>query len=110
MKRARHARIRGEGAFGIWIIVVFILAGIVWYLYSCEGDTVKEGRQFAEEVSKKIAVDFDDRYWLTHLNRENQAANHPAWGGCMFRSLRSFGPMTKPMEVKGDIVFTSYIF
>ena len=110
MKRARHARIRGEGGFGIWIIVVFIVAGIVWYVYSSRGDSVKEGRMFAEEVSKKIAIDFDDRYLLTHLNRENQAANLPAWRERLFRSLRSFGPMTKPMEITGDISFTSKFF
>jgi hypothetical protein len=110
MKRDRHARIRGEGGFGIWIIVLFILAGIVWYVYASRDDTVKEARQFAEQVAKKIAVDFDDRYLLTHLNRENQAANLPAWRERLFRSLRSFGPMTKPMETTGNIIFTSYFF
>lgn len=110
MRRAGHAHIRGEGGFGIWIIVLFIIAGIVWYVYASRDDTVKEARLFAEEVSKKVAIDFDDRYLLTHLNRENQAANLPAWRERLFRSLRSFGPMTKPMEITGDISFTSGFF
>lgn len=109
MRRARNARISGEGA-SIWIIVVFILAGLVWFLYSSRGDTVKEARRFAEEVSKKIAIDFDDRYFLSHLNPENQAAHLPAWRERLFRSLKSFGPMTKPLEVSGDVTFTSYFF
>ena len=94
----------------IWIIVVFILAGIVWFLYSSRGDTVNEARRFAEEVSRKIAVDFDDRYLLAHLNPENQAAHLPAWRERLFRSLRGFGPMTKPIAVTGDVFFTSYFF
>lgn len=110
MKRARNARIRGEGGMAIWIIVVFIIAGIVWYVYSSKGNTVKEGQQFAEEVSKKVCVDFDDRYLLSHLNRENQAANLPAWRERLFRNLRSFGPMTKQMEVTGNVIFTSHFF
>jgi hypothetical protein len=110
MRRARKARIKGEGGIAIWIIVVFILAGGVWFVYASRDDTIKEARIFAQEVSKKIAVDFDDHYLLTHLNRENQAANLPAWRERLFRSLRSFGPMTKPMEVTGDISFTSYFF
>src|SRR4051794_1845127 len=110
MRRARKARIKGEGGIAIWIIVVGILAGIVWFVYASRDDTIKEARVFAQEVSKKIAVDFDDRYLLTHLNRENQAANLPAWRERLFRSLRSFGPMTKPMETTGDISFTSYFF
>jgi hypothetical protein len=110
MRRARKARIKGEGGIGIWIIVLFILAGGVWFVYASRDDTIKEARIFAQEVSKKIAVDFDDRYLLTHLNRENQAANLPAWRERLFRSLRSFGPMIKPMETTGDISFTSYFF
>jgi hypothetical protein len=66
-----------------------ILAGAAWFVYASRDDTIKEARQFAEHVSKKIAVDFDDRYLLTHLNRENQAANLPAWRERLFRSLRS---------------------
>ena len=110
MKRARKARIRGEGGLAIWIIVLFILAGAAWFVYASRDDTVREAREFAQEVSKKIAVDFDDRYLVRHLNRENQAANLPAWRERLFRSLRSFGPMTKPMETTGDISFTSYFF
>lgn len=110
MKRARNSHIRGEGGIAIWIIVVFILAGIAWFLYASRGDTVKEARRFAEEVSRKMAVDFDDRYLVTHLNPENQAAHLPSWRDRMFRNLRSFGPMTKPIAVTGDVFFTSYFF
>jgi hypothetical protein len=94
----------------IWIIILFIIAGAAWFLWSSRGDSVKEANRFANEVSKKIAVDFDDRYLLAHLDPANQAAHLPAWRERLFRSLRSFGPMTKPMAVTGDIYFTSYFF
>jgi hypothetical protein len=61
-------------------------------------------------VSQKVVVDFDDRYLLAHLNPENQAAHLPAWRERLFRSLKGFGPQTKPMEVTGDVFFTSYFF
>lgn len=109
MRRARHSQIRGEG-LSIWIILIFILAGAGWFLWSSRGDSVREAKAFANEVSKKIVMEFDDRYLLAHLNPENQAAHLPAWRERLFRSLRSFGPMTKPMEVTGDIYFTSYFF
>jgi hypothetical protein len=109
MRLAHQSKIKGEG-LSIWIIVLFILAGAGWFLYSSRGDSVREAHAFANEVSKKIVVDCDDRYLLAHLNPENQAAHLPAWRERLFRSLRSFGPMTKPMEVTGDVFFTSYFF
>ena len=109
MRRARYSHCKGEG-LSIWIIILFIIAGAAWFLWSSRGDSVKEAHRFANEVSKKIAVDFDDRYLLAHLNPENQAAHLPSWRERLFRSLRSFGPMTKPMAVTGDVYFTSYFF
>src|SRR5580765_3147135 len=107
MKRARHSHCKGEG-LSIWIIVLAILAGGVWFLYSSRKDSVREAQAFAQEVSKKLTVDFDDHYLIAHLNPENQAAHLPAWRERLFRSLRSFGPMTKPAEITGDVRFTSY--
>lgn len=109
MKRARHSNCRGEG-LSIWIIVLFIIAGAVWFLYSSRKDSDKGGRAFAAEVARKLAVDYDERYLVAHLNPENQAARLPAWRDRLLKSLRSFGPLTKPIETSGDIVFTSQFF
>ena len=110
MKRARHSHCKGEGGFGIWIIVLFIIAGGVWFLYSSRGDAVKGGRAFAEEVARKLAVDYDERYLMQHLSPENQAARLPMWRERLFKNLRSFGPLAKPIETTGDILFTSQFF
>lgn len=109
MKRARHSNCRGEG-LSIWIIVLFIIAGAVWFLYSSRKDSDKSGHAFAAEVARKLAVDYDERYLVSHLNPENQAARLPAWRDRLLKSLRSFGPLTKPIETSGDIVFTSQFF
>jgi len=110
MKRARHSHCKGEGGFGIWIIVLFILAGAVWFLYSSRDDAAKGGRAFAAEVARKLAVDYDERYLILHLSPENQAARLPMWRERLFKNLRSFGPLAKPIETTGDILFTSQFF
>ena len=110
MKRARHSHCRGEGGFAIWIIVLFIIAGAVWFLYSSRGDSDKGGRAFAAEVARKLAVDYDERYLIQHLNPENQAARLPAWRERLIKNLRSFGPLAKPVETTGDIQFTSSFY
>ena len=110
MKRARHSHCKGEGGFGIWIIVLAIMAGAVWFLYSSRQDSDKGGRAFAAEVGRKLAVDYDERYLLQHLSPENQAAHLPAWRERLLKSLRSFGPLAKPIETTGDIQFSSHFF
>ena len=110
MKRARHSHCKGEGGFGIWIIVLFIVAGAVWFLYSSRGDSAKGGQAFAAELARKLAVDYDERYLIQHLNPENQAARLPMWRDRLFKNLRSFGPLAKPVETTGDILFTSQFF
>jgi hypothetical protein len=109
MRRARHAGCRGEG-LGIWIIVLAIIAGGVWFMYASRKESDKSGHAFAAEVAQKLAVDYDERYLVTHLNPQNQAARLPAWRERLFKNLRSFGPLTKPIETSGTIVFTSQFF
>ena len=109
MKRARRYHCKGEG-LAIWIIVLFILAGVVWFLFSSRRSAEREARAFAAEVSRKLAVDYDERYLQLHLNPENQAAHLPTWRERLIRSLRSFGPLAKPIETAGDVQFTSHFF
>jgi hypothetical protein len=110
MKRARHSHCRGEGGFGIWIIVLFIIAGGLWFLYSSRKDADRGGHAFAAEVARKIAVDYDERYLVQRLSPENQAARLPMWRERLFKNLRSFGPLAKPIETTGDVLFTSQFF
>ena len=110
MNRARHSHCKGEGGFGIWIIVLFIVAGAIWFLYSSRGDSAKGGHAFAAEVARKLAVDYDEKYLMQRLSPENQAARLPMWRERLFKNLRSFGPLAKPIETTGDVLFTSQFF
>ena len=94
----------------IWIIVLAIVAGAVWFLYSSRKDADHEARKFAQQVAEKLAVNYDEHYLMTHLNPDNQAAHLPSWRERLIRSLKGFGPMAKPIETKGDVLFTSYFF
>jgi hypothetical protein len=90
--------------------VLAILAVAVWFVVSSKTDTDKSGHAFAVEVARKLAVDYDEKFLLAHLNPQNQATRLPAWRDRLFKSLRSFGPLTKPIETSGDIAFTSKFF
>ena len=109
MKLSRHSNIRGEG-FAIWIIVLALLGGVVWFLYSSRTDAVRDAHTFAHQTAQKVAVEFDDRYLRTHLNPEYQITHPPSWRVRFFDMLRDFGPITKPIETTGDVQFSSQFF
>lgn len=109
MKLGRHSNIRGEG-FALWIIILALLGGIVWFLYSSRKDADRDLRAFAQLVAQKVAVEFDDFYLRTHLNPEYQITHPPSWRERLLRTLRDFGPLTKPIETTGDVQFSSQFF
>src|ERR1051326_8644992 len=110
MKISNRSFLRGEGALPIVIILVALVAGILWFVYSSRTDAARDERKFANELVKKVAVDYDDKYLHVHLSPEGQRTYLPSVRERMFTRLKEFGPLTKPPEAKGDVAFSSGFF
>lgn len=110
MKLARTARSRGEGSIGFLVIVGVLVAGVVWWLYSSRQDAVKKSRAFAAEVVTHVAVNFDEKYLHVHLSPEAQVNYLQSWRERFIARLRELGVPSQPIEVKGDVTFTSQFF
>ncbi|MFN2621269.1 MAG: hypothetical protein ABR611_00335 [Chthoniobacterales bacterium] len=110
MKTSNRSRIRAEGAVPIVIILVALIAGIVWFLYSSRKDADRDAHKFASELVNKVAVDFNDQYLHVHLSPEGQRTYLPSVRERMFARLREFGPLAKPPDVKGNVAFSSGFF
>ena len=109
MKLAQQSRIKAEG-LGIWIIVLAIVGGGIWFVYSGRADGQKNGRAFAEEVIQKVAVEYDEKYLEQRLSYAARAQYLPLWRTRMMQFLKGFGPLAKPPETKGEVYFTSHFF
>lgn len=109
MKLAQHSRIKAEG-LGIWIIVLAIVAGAVWFVYSSRTEGQKNGHAFANEVIHKVAVEYDEKYLDQRLSPAARAQYLPLWRSRMMQYLKGFGPLAKPPETKGDVTFTSHFY
>jgi hypothetical protein len=109
MKLHRHSHCRGEG-FALWIIILALLGGVVWFLFSSRTDATRDARAFAQQAAQKIAVQFDDVFLRTHLNPEYQVTHPPSWRERLFSTLRDYGRLTKPIETTGDVQFSSQFF
>jgi hypothetical protein len=110
MKLARNSRTRGEGGIALWVIVGALVLGVLWFLYSSRRDGDKNARVFADEVTQRVAVNYDEKYLHVHLSPEAQTKYLQSWRDRMLQNLRSFGPVKQPIPVKGDVHFSSGFF
>jgi hypothetical protein len=110
MRLARAARIKGEGGVALLVIVLLLLSGIVWWLYSSRQDAEKNARIFATEVTKRIAINYDEKFLHVHLSSEAQITYLKSWRDRLLDRLRELGVPAQPIDVQGDVVFTSYFF
>jgi hypothetical protein len=57
-----------------------------------------------------MAVNYDIRFLNTHMTPQAQINYIPSWRDRMVGFLKGFGPMSKPIETKGDVRFSSGFF
>ena len=110
MKRARNSHRKGEGGLVLWIILLALLGGIAWFLYSARNEAERDMRNFAGQVAQTMAVNYDVRFLNNHMTPQAQINHIPSWRDRMVGYLKSFGPMSKPMETKGQVHFNSVFF
>ncbi len=110
MRLARAARIRGEGAIALLVIMLLILGGIVWWLYSSRAAAEKNARLFAAEVARRVAVNYDEKYLHVNLSPDGQKVYLRSARDRLLERLRALGVPAQPIEIQGDVMFTSYFF
>ena len=109
MKLAPHSRIKGEG-LGIWIILLAIVGGAIWFVFSSRSEGQKNGRAFADEVIQKVVVNHDEKFLEQRLNPKARFNYSPVWRSRMFQYLRSFGSLSQPPVTTGQVTFTSQFY
>jgi hypothetical protein len=92
------------------VILLLILGGIAWWLYSSRQDAQKNVRAFAAEVTKRTTVDLDLKFLNLHLSAPAQGQYLMSWRDRLVDRLRGFGVPAQPIDIQGDVTFTSYFF
>lgn len=92
------------------VILLLIFGGIVWWLNSSRQDAQKAIRAFAAEATKQTVVNLDAKYLNLYMSPAAQVQYLPSWRDRLIDRLRGFGVPAQPIEVEGDVSFTSYFF
>jgi hypothetical protein len=109
MKRNATSAIKGQ-VIVLLVIVLAILGGGLWFLYSSRQDAEKNGRAFAALVAKRLAVNYDEKFFHVRLSAPAQITYLQSWRDRMLQQLRQLGVPSQPIEMKGDMAYTSYFF
>jgi hypothetical protein len=110
MRLAQTTRIRGEGGLALLIIVALLVCGIIWWLYSARQDAEKNARVFATEVATKVVKNYDEKYLHVHLSPDAQKTYLRSSRDRLLDRIKDFGVLTQPIDIQGNVEFTSYFF
>jgi hypothetical protein len=92
------------------LIILAILAGGAWFVFSSRRDAEKNCRDFARQVAERMAVNYDEKYLHVNLSPTGQAKYLPSLRERMITRLREYGTPAQPIEMKGTVTFTNYFF
>ena len=92
------------------LILVALGAAIAWWLTVSRQKSEEQAKGFAREVATRLAVDLDRKFLDRVIAPERVAKYPPSFRDRVIEKFRGFGRPTGPVELEGDVVFTSGFF
>ena len=108
-KRGHHVRDQGESLLLI-VVILAVLGGISWYLYSSRRNSEKEAWAYAHEVAEHIALQRDARFIDLNLSSQAQVEMPPSFRERILTKLAELGVPDKRINITGHVTFSSYFF
>jgi hypothetical protein len=109
LKMYYRSKINGQ-VLVILIILLGLIGGGFWWLFSNKQAMAKEGRDFGREAVQRIAVQRDINFFASHLSPQARM-NFPVSAQQEFiNEIARHGPPVGPVDVQGDITFQSQFF
>jgi len=108
-KMNQQSKLSGQGLVVV-IIILAIVGGGLWYLYSNKADTDREAREFGRETIKRLTVDHDRQYREAHLGPQAKLDMPPSQRDYMIQRFAQIGVPSQPIQIDEDVTFESYFF
>ena len=109
MKLPTRSKMSGEG-LALVIIVLAVVGGILWYLYSTKASTDRDARRYGHDVVNRLAVKHDRALLDQDLAAQAKIENPPSQRDYLIQRLVQFGVPTQPIEIDDNVTFDSYFF
>ena len=105
-----HYRSKSGQILVVLIILLGLIGGGVWWLYSSRDAMAKEGREFGREAIQRIVVQRDVAFFSSRLSPAARLQFPPSVLQEFFSDIGKLGAPIGPPDVKGDIEFQSQFF
>ena len=102
-------RRRGEGLV-IVIILVAIIGGIAWWLFSTKAQSEKEARKFGRDVIESLAVKHDVSFFVQNLGPQGKLDYPPSTQQLVQQKLTEMGTPSQPIKIDENVTFESKFF
>jgi len=109
-KLKTHYRSESGQIVVVLIILLGLIGGGVWWLYSSRDSMAKEGREFGREAIQRIVVQRDVNFFSSRLSPAARLNFPPSVLQEFFADIGKSGAPVGPLDVKGDIEFQSQFF
>jgi hypothetical protein len=94
----------------VLIIMLGLIGGGVWWLYSSRDAMAKEGREFGREAIQRLAVQHDLTFFSSRLGPAGRMNFPPSAQQEFISEMAKMGTPVGPLNVQGDIEFQSQFF
>jgi hypothetical protein len=106
-----NSRSKSSGQIlAIVIIVLALIGGGFWWLFTNKQSMAKEGREFGREAIQRIAVQHDLAFFSSRLSPAARLQFPPSAQQDLISRMQKLGTPAGPLEVQGDILFQSQFF
>jgi hypothetical protein len=109
-KLKTHYRSESGQILVVLIILLGLIGGGVWWLYSSRDAMAKEGREFGREAIQRIVVQRDVNFFSSRLSPAARLNFPPSVLQEFFADIGKSGAPVGPLDAKGDIEFQSQFF
>ena len=99
----------GQG-FVILIILLVLIGGGLWYLYSHKQKVDKEARAFGREMIQRLVVNHDFQFFTDHLSPQARLDMPPSQQQFLIQQMTEAGVPAEPIKIDENIMWQSHFF
>jgi len=106
-----NCRLKSSGqGLVILIIVLVLVGGGLWYLYSHKQQMDKEARAFGRETIQQLVVNHDFAFLSTHLSPQARLDMPPSQQQFLIQQMTELGVPAQPIKTDENISWESHFF
>ena len=110
MKLSSRSKLAGEGLIPLIVIVLAIIGGMLWYLYSTKATTDRECRAFGHSIINRLVVNHDGSVLQTELGPEMKMNFPPSGQKYAMDRFNQLGVPQQPINIEDNVTFDSFFF